>query len=100
MPRKMTSSVLFALAFAAYLFPSSIPSAQAQCVDYSVFAWGDRKLTTGIARASALYHWRRTVRTRVGSRWNTWSHAVDRIEVCNEVDSRKRCWFRGRPCRL
>jgi hypothetical protein len=96
----MTSPVLPALAFALYLFPAALPAAHAQCLDYSVFAWGERKLTTGVARASALYHWRQTVRTRVGSRWNTWSRAADRYEVCNEVDSRKRCWFSGRPCRL
>ena len=73
--------------------------ANAQCASYTVHAWGDYKRTWSFARASAVVSWRRTVRSRLGHRWNTWARARNRILSCTERGRRKRCWARARPCR-
>jgi hypothetical protein len=91
-----------AAAVAALLLTTAVPNAveAAVCKSATVSALGNWSQTFVGARLSARLAWKRKVRVRYGTRYDTWWRAADKSYGCWSDGGRERCRATARPCRF
>lgn len=89
---------LGALALVLMVMPTSHADA-AVCKRAKVSATGGWSATFVGARASARMAWKRKVRQRYGTRFDTWWRSAEKSYGCWSYKGRERCRATARPCR-